>query len=138
MTTPQNTSGVSLFSTSPLIDCRWQITRGKAWPKDTVIGKKNYLDYSEKNKAITILLLSFLSVSNVTTNCFLFFLTITIFQIQERVFQRHGIAVQAQQQQQHAKAKRDQEKVVVPSHNSVQPLSSKIIRISKVFEKRVQ
>ena len=59
-----------------------------------------------------------------------------IFQIQERVFQRHGIAVQAQQQ--HAKAKRDQEKVVVPSHNSVQPLSSKIIRISKVFEKRVQ
>ena len=60
------------------------------------------------------------------------------FQIQERVFQRHGIAVQAQQQQQHAKAKRDQEKVVVPSHNSVQPLSSKIIRISKVFEKRVQ
>ena len=33
-----------------------------------------------------------------------------IFQIQERVFQRHGIAVQAQQQQQHAKAKRDQEK----------------------------
>ena len=35
-----------------------------------------------------------------------------IFQIQERVFQRHGIAVQAQQQ--HAKAKRDQEKVVVP------------------------
>ena len=36
-----------------------------------------------------------------------------IFQIQERVFQRHGIAVQAQQQQ-HAKAKRDQEKVVVP------------------------